>query len=60
MGYVSVAVSSKTPSGVAGFLWNQWQLSCGMSGSFAMESVAGLAWNTQAAPRARGGRDLSR
>ena len=30
MGYVSVAVRSKTPSGVAGFLWNQWQVWCGI------------------------------
>ena len=27
--------------------WNQWQLSSGMGGSLALESVAGLAWNTQ-------------
>jgi len=45
MGYVSVAVRSKTPSGVAGFLWNQWQLSRGIGGSFAMESVATFVWN---------------
>ena len=45
MGYVSVAVRSKTPSGVAGFLGNQWQLSRGIGGSFAMESVATFVWN---------------
>ncbi len=45
MGYVSVAVRSKTPSGVAGFLCNQWQLSRGIGGSFAMESVATFVWN---------------
>ena len=37
MGYISVAVRSKTPSGVAGFLWNQWQLCYGISGRFGVE-----------------------
>ena len=45
MGYVSVAVSSKTPAGVADFLWHQWQLSRGIGGSFAMASVATFVWN---------------
>ena len=45
MGYVSVAVGSKTSAGVAGFAWNQWQLSSGIGGSFAMESVATFVWN---------------
>ena len=27
--------------------WNQWQLSSGMGGRLALESVAGLVWNTQ-------------
>src|SRR5437870_13705235 len=30
---------------MAGLLWNQWQLSCGTGGSFAVESVAGFTWN---------------
>ena len=30
---------------VAGFPWNQWQLSPGIGGSFAMESVATFVWN---------------
>jgi transposase len=38
---------------VAGLLWNQWQLSCGTGGSFAVESVAALAWNTQRPKRGR-------
>jgi hypothetical protein len=33
------------PAGVAGFPWNQWQLSPGFGGSFAMESVATFVWN---------------
>jgi hypothetical protein len=32
---------------VAGFTWNGWQLSSGMGGRLAVESVAGLGWNTQ-------------
>jgi putative transposase len=35
-------------SGVAALPWNRWQPSCGISGSFDVESVAGFAWNTQA------------
>jgi len=45
MGSPSVAHRSKPPCGVAGFPWNQWQLSPGIGGSFAMESVAALLWN---------------
>jgi hypothetical protein len=40
-----VARRSKPPCGVAGFPWNQWQLSPGIGGSFAMESVATFVWN---------------
>jgi hypothetical protein len=29
----------------AGFPWNRWQLSPGIGGSFAMESVATFVWN---------------
>jgi hypothetical protein len=36
---------------VAAFLWNQWQLSPGIDGRLAMESVAALPWNQwQASP----------
>ena len=45
MGSPSVVRRSKPPCGVAGFLWNQWQLSPGIGGSFAMESVATFVWN---------------
>jgi hypothetical protein len=31
--------------GVAGFPWNQWQLSAGIGGSFGVESVATFVWN---------------
>ena len=34
---------------MAALPWNQWQLSRGMGGSFRLESVAGLVWNTQKA-----------
>jgi site-specific recombinase XerD len=34
---------------MAGLLWNQWQLCCGISGRLHLESVACLAWNTQKA-----------
>ena len=37
----SLAVES-----VAGFVWNQWQLSPGMGGRLTLESVAGITWNT--------------
>ena len=33
-------------SEVAALPWNQWQLSCGMSGRLPVESVADLEWNT--------------
>ena len=45
MGSPSVVRCSKPPRGVAGFLWNQWQLSPGISGNFRVESVAALPWN---------------
>jgi hypothetical protein len=45
MGSPSVTHRSKPPCGVAGFPWNQWQLSPGIGGSFALESVAALPWN---------------
>jgi hypothetical protein len=44
----SVARSSRSWGVVAAFPWNQWQPSPGISGKFAVESVAGLAWNTHA------------
>ena len=31
---------------MAALLWNQWQASNGMGGSFRMESVADIIWNT--------------
>jgi hypothetical protein len=45
MGSPGVARRSKPLGGVAGFPWNQWQLSPGIGGSFAMESVATFVWN---------------
>ena len=45
MGSPSVVRCSKPPRGVAGFLWNQWQPSRGIGGSFRLESMAGLLWN---------------
>src|SRR4029453_9488125 len=30
---------------VAGFPWNRWQVSRGISGNFRVEQVAGFAWN---------------
>ncbi len=32
---------------VAALPWNQWQLSSGMGGRLALESVADLVWNTR-------------
>ena len=32
---------------VAGLSWNRWPICRGMAGRFPMESVAGMAWNTQ-------------
>jgi hypothetical protein len=55
MGSPSVVRCSKPPRGVAGFLWNQWQLSPGIGGSFAMESVATFVWNQWQASRGIGG-----
>jgi hypothetical protein len=51
MGSPSVVRRSKPLCGVAGFLWNQWQLSPEIGGSFAMESVATFAWNQGQASR---------
>jgi len=31
---------------VAAFVWNRWQLCCGISGRIHLESVAALPWNT--------------
>src|SRR5262249_34270174 len=45
MGSPSVVRRCKPPCGVAGFLWNQWQLSPGISGNLRMESMAGFPWN---------------
>jgi hypothetical protein len=45
MGSPSVVGCSKPPGGVAGFLWNRWQLCHGIGGSFGVESVAALPWN---------------
>jgi hypothetical protein len=55
MGSPSVVRCSKPPRGVAGFLWNQWQASRGIGGSFAMESVASFPWNQWQASRGIGG-----
>ena len=38
--------SAKQAARVAVLLWNQWQASPGMGGSFRMESVADFIWNT--------------
>ena len=45
MGSPSVVCCSQPLCGMAGFLWNQWQLCPGISGSFRLESVAAFAWN---------------
>jgi hypothetical protein len=50
---VCVALGSMPPVGggrlrvesVAGFAWNQWQVSRGINGNFRVERVAGFAWN---------------
>ena len=42
MGSPGVARRSQPPYGVAGFPWNQWQLSPGIGGGFPVESVAGF------------------
>ena len=47
-GYRGVRPASyqlQAPCGVAAFLWNRWQLSPGIDGRLAMESVAALPWN---------------
>jgi hypothetical protein len=49
MGYARHHDAPQCPSGVAAFVWNQWQLCCGMAGSFAVESVAAFAWNRRQA-----------
>ena len=46
MGYPRQSLRIFTPSGGGRIHRNQWQLSNGMGGSFAVESVAGLVWNT--------------
>jgi hypothetical protein len=47
-GLTHVGVRSLYPlPKVAGLPWNQWPLSSGMGGRFAMESAAGFTWNTQ-------------
>ena len=45
MGSPSVVRRSKPPCGMAAFAWNQWQPSCGINGSFRVESMAAFAWN---------------
>ena len=49
MGYPRRLLRIFTPSAGGRIHRNQWQLSNGMGGSFAVESVAGLAWNTHTA-----------
>ena len=41
--------------GVAALLWNRWQDSCGISGSFAVEWPAALVWNQWQDSRGIGG-----
>ena len=45
------AVVELVRSGVATLPWNQWQLSNGMGGNFAVESMATFAWNTHLGAR---------
>ena len=47
MGYPRQSLRMFTPSGGGRIHRNRWQLSNGMGGSFAVESVAGLVRNTQ-------------
>src|SRR5215472_12684212 len=44
-GFARHRLRSTPCGGVAALPWNQWQLSPGMGGRLAMESMAALAWN---------------
>jgi hypothetical protein len=44
-GFPSVVRGPGLTAGGAAFAWNRWQLCRGISGSFHLESVAGLSWN---------------
>jgi hypothetical protein len=52
---LGVWVAPNTLSGVAALPWNRWQLSCGISGSFAVEWPAAFVWNQWQDSRGIGG-----
>src|SRR5215471_10283830 len=55
-GFARHRLRSTPCGGVAALPWNQWQLSPGMGGRLAMESMAALAWNRWQLCRGIGGR----